>query len=627
VSTVDTQKRYGTGSRGSDSIQSSAVRFSGDSGDGMQVVGEMFATCAALSGAYLHTFPDYPAEIRAPAGTLPGVSAFQIHFGSQDVETQGDWVDTLVAMNPAALRVNIDEVAEGGLLLVNTGAFTEDNLSRADYTDSPLDALSASGRYHTVFVNINQRVLDALKGMDFPTSDKIRCKNFFALGLTCRLYGLSIDYPRDWISNKWGNKPALALANETALEAGYTHAEKLEVRLPLLCVDRALLPDGIYRKISGNEAMALGLIAGSEKSWREIVCGSYPITPATPILEELAQHKHFMVKTVQAEDEISAIGIAIGASYAGHLGVTSTSGPGLCLKSEGLGLAVMTELPLVVIDVMRAGPSTGLPTKTEQADLFMALFGRHGESPVPVLAARSPSDCFRTAFEAVQVAVMCRTPVIVLSDASIGNGSEQWRVPTPDDLPEIEIDPMKRGESYKPYERDPVTGARRLGLPGRPGFEHRIGGLEKDEKGQISQDPANHEHMVEMRARKVQAITRFIPPTEVAGAREGDLLVVGWGGSYGAISLAVKHLHRDGYSVGHVHLRYLHPLPSDLGQIITCFKNVLVPELNQGQLAMVLRAAYLRDVQTFSRMQGRPFRISEIRDRMETLLKQSSRGG
>jgi len=601
-------------------LASSAVRFSGDSGDGMQIVGDQFATVAALSGAHLHTFPDYQAEIRAPAGTLPGVSAFQVHFGSSDVTTSGDYVDLLVAMNPAALRMNLGDLVEGGVLVVNSAAFTEDNLAKAGYSESPLPGLMERGVYRLLAIDMNQETLRGMDHVDLRLSDKLRCRNFFALGLVCGLYKLSIDYPGDWIRRKWETKPILSTANQAALEAGFRFASRTEANLASVQVARAVPADGLYRKISGNEAIALGLIAGSERCWREIVYGGYPITPATPILEELARHKNFLVKTVQAEDEISAIGMAIGASYAGGLGATATSGPGLCLMSESLGLAVMTELPLVVIDVMRAGPSTGLPTKTEQSDAFMALFGRHGEAPVPVLAARSPSDCFWTAFEAVRIAVMCRTPVVVLSDGSLGNGSEQWRVPNAEDLPEIEIDPMKRGEPYKPYERDSITHARRLGLPGRASFEHRIGGLEKDQTGQISQDPANHELMVRMRDMKVRAVTRFIPKTEVYGTQEGRLLVLGWGGSFGAISLAVRRMQSEGAPVSHVHLRYLNPLPSDLEGIVGGFDRLLVPEMNLGQMALVLKAAFLREVETLTQMQGRPFKVCEIQERITELL-------
>lgn len=596
------------------------IRFAGDSGDGMQVVGERFTDSSALAGNDVCTFPDFPSEIRAPAGSLPGVSGFQIHFGSRDILTPGDSPDALVAMNPAALKINLPDLTPKGLLIVNTSAFNSENLVKAGYETNPLDDPELGRRYQLAKLDITGLTTEALKDSALRPRDRVKCKNFFALGFVSWVFSRPLDFTEKWIQTKWVRKPEIAEANLKALRAGYYLGETSELSLPRYRVQHAVVADGLYRKITGNEAIALGLIAASESSWRDIVLGSYPITPATSILEVLAQYRNFNVKTVQAEDEIAAIGVAVGASYAGSLGVTTTSGPGLCLKSETLGLAVMTELPLVVVNVQRAGPSTGMPTKTEQADLLQALFGRHGESPLPVIAASSPADCFGTAIEAARIAIKYRTPVILLSDGYIANSSEPWKIPSVKEIPDLSVEPIQFGEHYVPYSRDPETLARRLAVPGRPGFEHRIGGLEKNEEGNVSYDPRNHERMVHLRAEKIERIAKEYPPTPVNGPAEGNLLVVGWGNTKGAITAAVQNLQQEGKSVSSVHLSYLNPLPPDLEGILRRFKQILVPELNLGQLSWLLRSKYLIEVTTYSKIQGRPITVSELKAKMESLL-------
>ncbi|VGO21610.1 2-oxoacid:acceptor oxidoreductase subunit alpha [Pontiella sulfatireligans] len=589
------------------------VRFAGDSGDGMQTVGELFADASALLGDAIVTFPDFPSEIRAPAGSLPGVSGFQVHFGCTSVMTPGDKADALIVMNPAALKVNLRELEPKGLLIVNTGSFTAPNLKKALYETNPLDDPALEDEYTVFKVDINALTAEALKDLPLKPALRARCKNFFSLGIAYWVYSRPLDMTLEWIETKWREKlPMMADANTLALKAGFIVGENKDISLPQYSVHKRILEDGIYRKITGNEATALGLIAASENSWRDLVLGSYPITPATPILETLSKHRNFNVKTVQAEDEIAAIGVAIGAAFAGALGVTTTSGPGLCLKSEALGLAVITELPLVVVNVQRAGPSTGLPTKTEQADLLQTLYGRNGESPVAVIAADSPSDCFDCAIEAARIALKFRTPVVMLTDTYLANGSEPWKVPEVTDIPDISVEPIKQGEAYIPYQRDPKTLARRLAVPGRPGFEHRIGGLEKTENGVVSYDAENHETMCRLRAEKVQRIADDIPPLHVMGDPNGKVLVVGWGSTRGAITMAVERLQADGEFVAYVHLRHLNPLPKDLGELMKQFDHVVVPELNLGQLSLVLRAEYLVDVKSISKVQGRMFLISEL---------------
>ncbi len=597
------------------------VRFAGDSGDGMQTVGELFSDASALLGDSIVTFPDFPSEIRAPVGSLPGVSGFQVHIGSRKVLTPGDKADALVVMNPAALKVNINELEPKGLLVINTGNFTPANLKKAQYETNPLEDPALDEKFHVLKVDINALVTEALKDVSIKPALKSRSKNFFALGMTYWVYSRPLDATLEWIEAKWREKlPLVADANALALKAGYIVGENKDLDIPHYTVQKRPLEDGTYRKITGNEATALGLIAASENSWRDLVLGSYPITPATPILETLSKHRNFNVKTVQAEDEIAAIGVAIGASFAGALGVTSTSGPGLCLKSEALGLAVITELPLVVVNVQRGGPSTGLPTKTEQADLLQTLYGRNGESPVAVVAANSPSDCFETAIEAARIALKYRTPVVMLSDTYLANGSEPWKIPTVTEIPDLSVEPIKPGEEYVPYKRDPKTLARRLAIPGRPGFEHRIGGLEKTELGQVSYDAENHEKMCRLRAEKIERIADSLSPCKVVGEESGKVLVVGWGSTYGSITMAVERLQAEGLPVSQVHLRHLNPFPKNLGEVMKKFDHVVVPELNLGQLSMVLRAKYLVDVKSVNKVQGRAFLIAELMEEIKHYL-------
>ena len=597
------------------------VRFAGDSGDGMQTVGELFSDASALLGDAIVTFPDFPSEIRAPAGSLPGVSGFQVHFGAKQVMTPGDKADALVVMNPAALKVNLRELEPKGLLIINTGSFSKGNLKKALYETNPLDDPALEDEFRLLKVDINALTAEALKDLPLKPALKSRCKNFFALGITYWVYSRPPDATLEWIETKWREHlPLIADANSLALKAGYIVGENKDIDIPHYTVQKRVLEDGTYRKITGNEATALGLIAASENSWRDLVLGSYPITPATPILETLSKHRNFNVKTVQAEDEIAAIGVAIGASFAGALGVTTTSGPGLCLKSEALGLAVITELPLVVVNVQRAGPSTGLPTKTEQSDLLQTLYGRNGESPVVVIAADSPADCFDTAIEAVHLALKYRSPVVMLTDTYLANGSEPWKIPGVTDIPDLSVEPIRQGEDYVPYSRDPKTLARRLAVPGRPGFEHRIGGLEKTDEGVVSYDPENHEKMCRLRARKVERMAEDLPPSEVMGKADGKVLVVGWGSTRGSITMAVEQLQAEGHAISYTHLRYLNPLPKNLGGLMKQFDHVVAPELNLGQLSLVLRAKYLVDVKSISKVQGRAFLISELVEQIKEYL-------
>jgi len=601
--------------------QSVVVRFAGDSGDGMQTVGERFTDSSVLVPNAIATFPDFPAEIRAPAGTIPGVSAFQVHFGSREILTPGDEPDALVAMNPAALKVHLDDLTQGGLLVVNTGAFTEENLRMAGYESNPLDDPDLGQRYEVVPINITELTKEALKDSPLKTRDRLRCKNFFALGFSYWVYGRPLEGTTKFISDKWGKKlPDVADANIQVLKAGYFFGETSEIHRNRYSVTKAAVKPGTYRKISGNEALVLGLVAASRQTDRGLVYSGYPITPASSILEMVSTYKHFGIKSVQAEDEIAAIGVALGASFAGSIGITGTSGPGMCLKSEFMGLAISAELPLVVVNVQRGGPSTGLPTKTEQSDLLQAMFGRHGESPVPIVAAMSPCDCFPVAYEAVRIAVTYNTPVIVLSDLYVANGAEPWRLPSLDQFEKFDIPKPPSGEPYQPFARDPQTLARALGIPGTPGFEHRLGGLEKNTRGEVSYDPANHEKMTGERAEKIQRIANSYAPLIINGDPEGDVLVLGWGGTFGAITSATKSLRAEGFNVSSVHLRHLNPLPNDLGETLRRFKRVLIPELNSGQLAMLVRARYLIDAVSLTKMMGRPFRVADIREAILTLL-------
>ena len=600
--------------------ESVVVRLAGDSGDGMQIVGDRFADTCAMTGNDICTFPDFPSEIRAPAGSLPGVSGFQIHFGSKDILTLGDSVDCLVVMNPAALKVNISDLKEGGLLIVNSSSFSAPDLEKAAYASNPLERKSLYKKYNIVKIDAIEVLKEALKDSELKLVEKVRCKNFFMLGLLYSIYSKSMEITESWIKTKWKKRESLASANITALHRGFDYGEENGIISMGAVVNRFTKEDGVYRKINGNEAVALGLVAASESSWRDLVLGSYPITPATPILETLSKYKNFNIKTIQAEDEIAAVGAALGASYAGSLGVTTTSGPGLALKTETIGLGVMAELPLVVVNVQRAGPSTGLPTKTEQADLMQAMFGRNGESPVVVLAAASARDCFDTTIQACRLALQFRTPVILLTDSYMANGSETWRVPSAKEIPDLSVEPIRQGEDYMPYARDPETLSRRLAIPGRPGFEHRIGGLEKTEDGAVSYDPLNHEKMVKVRAAKIENISKFISPVKVHGDENGDILLIGWGSTFGPIRTAVDNLRRSGEKIGHVHLRFINPIQPGLKEAMDNFKHILIPEGNLGQLAFILRAKYLRDVTTYSKIQGRNFTVLEIEQKIKEIL-------
>ncbi len=602
-------------------MKSVVVRFAGDSGDGMQIVGERFTDISVTVPNSIATFPDFPAEIRAPIGTIAGVSAFQIHFGSEIVLTPGDEPDALVAMNPAALAVHLPDLAKGGLLVVNTAAFTEDNLKMAGFDSNPLDDPALKTKYEVVALDITGLAVESLKESPLTNREKLRCKNFFALGFMCWVYSRPIEPTIDYINEKWATKaPDLADANIRVLKAGYFLGETTETNRSRYMVARADVAAGTYRKLSGNEATALGLIAASKRANRDLFFAGYPITPATSVMETLNAYKHFGITTVQVEDEIAAIGVALGAAYAGKLAVTATSGPGMCLKSEFMGLAVTTEIPLVIVNVQRGGPSTGLPTKTEQSDLFQALYGRHGEGPMPVIAASSPSDCFAAAFEAARIAITYSTPVILLTDGYLANGSEPWLIPSEDTFPDISKPFATEGEPYVAFARDPETLARTQAIPGQVGLEHRIGGIEKNEKGAISYDPENHSLMTGLRAAKVAGIAKSIPPQEVTGARTGKLLVIGWGGTHGAITTAVTAMQAEGHPVSCTHLRHLNPLPPDLGELIKGFDQVLVPELNNGQLSFILRANYLVATESMTKVKGRPFKVSELRERITELL-------
>jgi 2-oxoglutarate ferredoxin oxidoreductase subunit alpha len=596
-------------------IESAVVRFAGDSGDGMQTVGERFTDSSAFAGNDIATLPDFPAEIRAPAGTLAGVSGFQLQFGSRKILTPGDEPDALVAMNPAALKTNIDDLPEGGMLVVNIDSFKKMNLAKAGYDINPLENEDFRKKYHLVELDLTSLTKDALKDSPLKPSDKARCKNFFALGFMYYVYGRPLEPTLKFFDDKWSKRlPELAEANSIALKAGFNLGDTMETARNRYQVSKAPVNPGLYRKISGNEALVYGLVAGAEKSKRELLYAGYPITPASPILEGLSALKKYGVKTLQAEDEISAMGMAIGASFAGDLAVVATSGPGMCLKSEFIGLASITELPVIIIDVQRGGPSTGLPTKTEQSDLLQSLYARHGDCPLPVLAAHSPSDCFECAMEATRIALTYMTPVILLSDLYVANGSEPWQIPNVSDLPEIKNELAKEGEDLVVYKRNPDTLARSQAIPGQVGLEHRIGGLEKSEDGGVSYDPENHENMTHLRSDKIDGIAKSYPPIQVQGEKVGDLLVIGWGGTYGAISSATKALQDEGFSISSIHLKYLNPFPNDLNDLLSSFKKILVPELNLGQLSTLLQAKYIKEVIPYNRIQGKPFKVTELRE-------------
>ena len=597
------------------------IRFAGDSGDGMQLTGTQFTRTAALFGNDISTFPDYPAEIRAPAGSLPGVSGFQLSFSNSDIHTPGDQPDVLVAMNPAALKSNIGDLPAGGALIVNEDAFTPNNLTKVGYTANPLTDGSLSS--FTVFpIPISSLNTRALEGLDMTNKQMDLTKNFFALGIMFWLYERSMDPTLRWIADRFKARPVIVEANSRALKAGYAFGETTEMFHTLYRVAPAHLPPGRYRNITGNEATALGFVVAGRKADRALFYGSYPITPASDILHQLSGYKNFGVKTFQAEDEIAAIGAAIGASYGGALGMTGTSGPGIALKSEALGLAVMVELPLVVVDVQRAGPSTGMPTKNEQADLLQVMFGRNSDSPVAIVAPATPADCFTMAFEAVRIALKFMTPVVYLSDAFLANGSEPWPIPSVDDLPDISVPNRTLAEGFHPYDRDPVTLARPWAIPGTPGLEHRIGGLEKaDITGNVSYDPDNHHRMQLLRQAKIARIADDIPELTVFGPERGDLLLLGWGSTYGSLRSAAERMQADGKSVAHAHLHYMNPFPRNLGNVLDHYKRVLVPEINLGQLAMLVRAKFLVDAQSYGRVRGKPFRIVEIVEAAEAALR------
>ncbi|MEE8537191.1 MAG: 2-oxoacid:acceptor oxidoreductase subunit alpha [Acidobacteriota bacterium] len=611
-------KRAGAAGRGVEEIESAVVRFAGDSGDGMQVAGSQFTTTTALLGNDLATLPDFPAEIRAPAGTLAGVSGFQIHFSSLDIRTPGDTVQALVAMNPAALRVNQADLEPGGILITNRDAFNDQNLQKAGYEANPLEDGSLKA-FRVVDVPLTSLTLKAVEETGLSRKLSERCKNFYALGLLFWLYDRPPNHTLEWIRNKFAARPEVVEANTRALQAGLHYAETIELFSVHYRVRPAKLSPGLYRQITGNEAAALGFIAASKLAQRPLFYGSYPITPASDILQEIAKYRQFGAKTFQAEDEIAAIGAAIGAAYGGALGLCGTSGPGLDLKSEALGLAVMAELPLVIADVQRVGPSTGMPTKTEQGDLLEALFGRHGECPVAVVAPRSPSDCFNMAIEAFRIAIRYMTPVIFLSDGYLANGAEPWCIPKVEDLPKFDEVSIPDAVNYQPYARNPSTLARPWVTPGSFGYEHRIGGLEKEDiTGNVSYDPINHEKMTHLRAEKVARIAENVPELEVDG--DGPLLVLGWGSTYGAIFSAIERVRRSGGRVARAHLRYLNPFPRNIDDVLSRFKQVLIPELNMGQLALLLSSRTHTEVISLSKVQGKPFQVSEIEQRIEELL-------
>lgn len=601
------------------------IRFAGDSGDGMQLTGSQFTDTTAKVGNDLATFPDYPSEIRAPAGTRPGVSGFQIHFSSSPIYTPGDEPDVLVAMNPAALIVNYKDIKPGGIIIVNTGNFTEQDLKKAKLDSNPLEDGTLEG-YRVIEIDVNKRVLQALEDMDLPQKDKLRCKNFYTLGLMYWLFSRPIEPTLQWIEQKFAGKPELVEANQKALRAGYNAGDIHEIFQGRYEVPpRQDAEPGTYRNIMGNKALALGLVTGAHLAGLKLYLGSYPITPATDILQHLSELRNYGVITVQAEDEIAGICSAIGASYAGMLGVTTTSGPGLALKTEAIGLAVMLELPLVIVDVQRAGPSTGMPTKVEQADLMQVVFGRNSEAPAVVLACRSVSDAFDTAVEACRIAVRYMTPVIVLSDNYIANGAEPWKLPELDKLEPFPVTFADDPATFQPYARDERL-VRPWAVPGTPGLEHRVGGLEKEDvTGNVSYDPDNHQKMVQYRQDKVLGVRREFPRPEVFGAEKGKLLVVGWGSTYGAIRSAVERLHGEGKEIAHLHIRHIWPLPEGLPEIFSRYEKILVPELNMGQFARLLRSEYPEfPLMQYNKVKGKPFTATELQAKFTAVLEEQS---
>ena len=603
--------------------ESVVIRFSGDSGDGMQLTGDQFTNTSAILGNDVSTFPDFPAEIRAPVGTIPGLSGFQVNFSSNDIYTSGDEPQVLVAMNPAALAANLEDLQPGGVIIVNDDAFTRNNLRKAGYEGNPLDNPDALRGYEVHRVSLTTLTRVALQGVeDMTNQQKDLCKNGFALGLVFWLFDRPLDSTLNFYQKKFAKRPQVVEANTRALKAGYAYGETTESFSGRISVpSRTEVPPGTYRRITGNEAIVLGLVTAARKANKPLFYGSYPITPASPILEGLAALKHFDVRTFQAEDEIAAIGSVIGAAFGGALAATASSGPGIALKSEGIGLAVVLELPMVIVNVQRGGPSTGLPTKTEQADLLEMFFGRNGECPVPIVAAATSGDCFDMAIEACRIALRSMTPVYLVSDGYVANNSEPWQIPDVDAIPPIEIEHRTDPEGYQPYMRDPETLARPWVVPGTPGLEHRIGGLGKqDGSGNVSYDPIDNEHMIKTRAEKVARIADFIPELEVNGPEQGDLLVMGWGGTCGAIRSATELMQREGHSVASAHLRYLNPFPRNLGNVLGRYRQVLVPELNLGQLSLLLQAKFPIRVVPLNKVQGQPFKIREIVDKIRSIL-------
>jgi 2-oxoglutarate ferredoxin oxidoreductase subunit alpha len=600
-------------------IDDVAIRFAGDSGDGMQLTGTKFTDETALAGNDLSTYPDFPAEIRAPAGTMAGVSGFQIHFSSHDIHTPADQVDLLVAFNPAALRANVEDVRSQGTLIINSDAFTKKALTRAGYSEDPLPDLAT--RFNLVEVPLTSLNRKVLEGLALSQREVDRSKNFFALGLLCWLYTRPMDATERWLAGKFQGD--VFEGNLRTLKAGHAFGETTELFPTHYSIPSAKIEAGKYRNITGNTALAWGIVAAGELLGNPVFLGAYPITPASDVLHEVARHRQFGVKTFQAEDEIAAASAAIGAAFAGQLAVTISSGPGFVLKQEAIGLAVMVELPLVIINVQRAGPATGSPTKTEQGDLLSTIFGRHSQSPVPVLAPSTPGDCFHTVIEAFELAVRYMTPVVVLSDGYLANSAEPWKIPDISSLARKKITfAAPNGDvKFQPYRRDPDTLARPWAIPGTPGLEHRVGGLTKEDvTGNVVYGPENHQHMVDLRAEKIARIANTIPPLEVEGPDSGKLLVIGWGGTRGAITAAIEEVEANGKSVSQAHLRHLNPFPSNLGEVLRRFDHVLCPELNEGQLALLLRARYLVDVQSFSKIAGQPFKVGEICERIHAIL-------
>jgi 2-oxoglutarate ferredoxin oxidoreductase subunit alpha len=601
-------------------LESVTIRFCGDSGDGMQLTGTQFTTTSALVGNDISTYPTFPAEIRAPQGTLAGVSGFQIHFSSNDIHTAGDELDVLVAMNPAAFKTNIKDLKQNGILIVNQDSFNAGNLKKAGYKEDEDIFAKWRSRIRIYEVPISKMTMEALKDIDMMARDKERCKNMFALGLMYFIYNRPLENTEKWLESKFGKKKLILDANIAALKAGYHFGDTCEMFQNTYEIPKASIKPGTYRNITGNQALSIGLLTAGQLTNLPLFLGSYPITPATEILQEIAAYKNYKARTFQAEDEIAGIGSALGAAFAGSLAITTTSGPGIALKSEFMNLAIMAELPLIIVDVQRGGPSTGLPTKTEQTDLLQVMFGRNGESPIPVVSASSPSDCFYTALEAARIAIEHMTPVVILSDTQSAIGSEPWLLPDIETLPKIKFKFHTNADTYKPYDRNDML-ARPWALPGTPGCEHTLGGLEKENiSGKVNLSAEAHEEMVRIRAKKVENIAKTIPATQVYGEQSGDILFLGWGSTYGAIRSATEELLKRGYKVGQAHIRHINPMPNDLGNIASRFKHVVIPELNTGQFNMIFRAKYLIDTKPINQVNTKPFNVSDLVKRAEEII-------